>query len=454
MVPHRLGLSGISCDVAPRLAEHESTTEHESPAEHGHCEADRIPTDIARNRPHDASELSCSRWGLWRKSALLAAAVLGVSMPTGVTGDVASVQQAPFMAYAAHASSPVRSADNHVHDLRPLHAKNDKTNPTDYHAMPKPTLKWPDALASPVSEPESLSRNTGVPGLRDITFKGFEASTTTTLDLELLSEEADAQVEEEIAVDKNVAPQPLLGLDIGWSSIPHPLKVQRGGEDSHIIARLHGATLIGVFDGVGGWAELGIDPAEYARKLGRLVEAALANNPAVLKEEQPLMTMLTEAFEVLQAEDLAGSCTASLALLTEDAKLHVLNVGDSGIHILRNGQCIFQTGDQQHYFNCPYQLGMGSDDRPADAGYFVLEDLEPGDVIVAATDGVWDNLHQVDMLKMVSAANSKDSLVAPPSTSEVASQWSPEVLARAISEASHLHGKDDKFVRYTHSIYV
>jgi hypothetical protein len=184
------------------------------------------------------------------------------------------------------------------------------------------------------------------------------------------------------------------------------------------------------------------------------VEAALAKNPAVLKEEQPLMTMLTEAFEVLQAEDLAGSCTASLALLTEDAKLHVLNVGDSGIHILRNGQCIFQTGDQQHYFNCPYQLGMGSDDRPADAGYFVLEDLEPGDVIVAATDGVWDNLHQIDMLKMVSAANSKDSLVAPPSTSEVASQWSPEVLARAISEASHLHGKDDKFVRYTHSIYV
>jgi hypothetical protein len=102
MVPRRLGPSGISCDVGPRLAEHESTTEHQSPAEQGHCEADRIPTDIARNRPHDASERSCSRWGLWRKSALLAAAVLGVSMPTGVTGDVASVKQAPFMAYAPH----------------------------------------------------------------------------------------------------------------------------------------------------------------------------------------------------------------------------------------------------------------------------------------------------------------------------------------------------------------
>jgi histone H3 len=43
----------------------------------------------------------------------------------------------------------------------PLHNHIEKTNLTDYHAMPKPTLKWPDALASPVSEPESLSRNTG-----------------------------------------------------------------------------------------------------------------------------------------------------------------------------------------------------------------------------------------------------------------------------------------------------
>ena len=114
----------------------------------------------------------------------------------------------------------------------------------------------------------------------------------------------------------------------------------------------------------------------------------------------------------------------------------------------RNTAAFFQTGDQQHYLNCPYQLWMGSYDRPADAGYFVLEDLESGDLIVAATDGVWDNLHQVEILEIVSAVNSKDSLVLSPSTS----QCSPQVLARANSEASHFHGKDYKFVRYTQSL--
>ena len=47
-----------------------------------------------------------------------------------------------------------------------------------------------------------------------------------------------------------------LELDCAWSSIPHPLKVHRGGEDVHIVCRAGGATLIGVFDGVGGWSEV------------------------------------------------------------------------------------------------------------------------------------------------------------------------------------------------------
>lgn len=50
--------------------------------------------------------------------------------------------------------------------------------------------------------------------------------------------------------------------------------------------------------------------------------------------------------------------------------------------MIRSGKCVFKTGDQQHYFNCPFQLGMGSDDRPTDADYYVLEDLEPDDVSV------------------------------------------------------------------------
>ena len=111
--------------------------------------------------------------------------------------------------------------------------------------------------------------------------------------------------------------------------------------------------------------------------------------------------------------------------------------------MLRNGQCVFQTGEQQHYFNCPFQLGMGSDDRPEDADYYVLEDLEQNDVIVAATDGVWDNLYEAEMSHIIKSAS---ALAPTASDSSAQSDSSPETVARAIAEASHLHGKDDRFL--------
>ena len=53
--------------------------------------------------------------------------------------------------------------------------------------------------------------------------------------------------------------------------------------------------------------------------------------PEILKtDDRPLLTLLRKAFDTLEEEELAGSCTASLALFTADGKLHVLNVGDSG----------------------------------------------------------------------------------------------------------------------------
>jgi len=290
----------------------------------------------------------------------------------------------------------------------------------------------------------------GLKGVQLPSANNLKVLSTPQLETELVSAEDDIGNEVdtkavcgERAVEQAapVAPSPL-GLDIGWSSIPHPLKVARGGEDSHVIARIHGVTLLGVFDGVGGWAELGVDPAEYARRLGLLVETALVENPEILQNDQrPLITLLTKAFDVLDKEELAGSCTASLALLTADSKLHVLNVGDSGIHVVRDGNCVFQTGEQQHYFNCPFQLGMGSDDRPTDADYYVLEDLEQDDIIIAATDGVWDNLYEAEMLHIVKPSNTCISSSAP-----APAQSSPEVIARAISEASHLHGKDEQFM--------
>lgn len=49
------------------------------------------------------------------------------------------------------------------------------------------------------------------------------------------------------------------GIDV----IPHEAKKHKGGEDAAVVTD----RLLVVADGVGGWAESGIDPAKYSRRL-------------------------------------------------------------------------------------------------------------------------------------------------------------------------------------------
>lgn len=222
---------------------------------------------------------------------------------------------------------------------------------------------------------------------------------------------------------------PRLDLSSGHAIIPHPLKAYRGGEDVAMEVSYQGHTIIAVFDGVGGWADLGVDPALYARRLADLVRGEFEANPErCLTEAKPLVSMLQKAYDELEASELPGSCTACLALLTSEGKLHVLNIGDSGIHLVRDGKSIFRTPEQQHFFNCPYQLGMGSDDIPANGDYYVLDNVMPGDTIVAATDGTWDNVFVDEVVDCVRAGG---TLTA---------------IAKRIAKASHEHGADPTYV--------
>lgn len=56
-------------------------------------------------------------------------------------------------------------------------------------------------------------------------------------------------------------------LVAGAHMIPHVDKVDKGGEDAYFISRV-GLGGVGVADGVSGWADEGIDPAEYPRCAG------------------------------------------------------------------------------------------------------------------------------------------------------------------------------------------
>ncbi len=70
--------------------------------------------------------------------------------------------------------------------------------------------------------------------------------------------------------EAQVAPAPAttatqpLRLLFGVKNIPHPAKAHYGGEDAFFVSEL-GAGAAGIADGVGGWQESGVNPADYSK---------------------------------------------------------------------------------------------------------------------------------------------------------------------------------------------
>lgn len=73
--------------------------------------------------------------------------------------------------------------------------------------------------------------------------------------------------------DGNNPPQ--LILVSGAAVIPHPAKQDKGGEDAYFACDR--GMCIGVADGVGGWAEIGVDPGLYSRELMLFAKKAADN---------------------------------------------------------------------------------------------------------------------------------------------------------------------------------
>jgi serine/threonine protein phosphatase PrpC len=89
-----------------------------------------------------------------------------------------------------------------------------------------------------------------------------------------------------------------------------------------------------------------------------------------------------------------------VAVIDDDNKLDMAWIGDSQIMVVRNGEALLQTAVMTHSFNYPFQLGFGSTDTPQDSMQTRVE-LQPGDVVVAATDGLWDNVHLDEILTIL-----------------------------------------------------
>eukprot|EP00878_Enallax_costatus_P008709 GHUV01009103.1.p1 GENE.GHUV01009103.1~~GHUV01009103.1.p1 ORF type:complete len:488 (+),score=119.48 GHUV01009103.1:162-1466(+) len=149
-----------------------------------------------------------------------------------------------------------------------------------------------------------------------------------------------------------VGPPIRLLFQSGAAMLPHPDKAHRGGEDSFFIADHQSA--IGVADGVGGWAEIGVDAGAYARLLMvHAKEAADAAAEHVAAGTLSAQQILETAF---YKTNVQGSSTACV-LVVNGITLSASNLGDSGFVLVRDGVATFQSPQQQHNFNFPFQLG-------------------------------------------------------------------------------------------------
>jgi serine/threonine protein phosphatase PrpC len=108
--------------------------------------------------------------------------------------------------------------------------------------------------------------------------------------------------------------------------------------------------------------------------------------------------------------DWQGTTTAAGAQLyyrrTENGMeplLYVTNVGDSQVMVVRPAtrEMVYKSTEQWHWFDCPRQLGTNSPDTPATRAVVDEVAIKEGDVVLAMSDGVIDNLWSHEIVEKV-----------------------------------------------------
>lgn len=198
------------------------------------------------------------------------------------------------------------------------------------------------------------------------------------------------------------------------------------GQDAFFISSVGDTDSIafGVVDGVGGWEESGVDPADFAHGLCDYMASASRAFPSGFPEG--FNTTVARPEELLEigyqhvmddSSIAAGGSTACIATADAQGRVEVANLGDSGfIHFGLNA-VRYVSPAQTHAFNTPYQLSKlppkmleqmalfqsGAKpfaEHPNDSA-ITNHQMRHGDVLVFATDGVWDNLSPQDSLEIV-----------------------------------------------------
>lgn len=181
------------------------------------------------------------------------------------------------------------------------------------------------------------------------------------------------------------------------------------GEDNYVIR--HGSNnnlVLGVADGVGGWADhKGASSADMSRELCQSIGDYFAKNESIA----PLKLLLVAYNDLTVNQKVKVGGTTVCFGVVEGSKLNLVNLGDSWCGLFRGFKCVNQTKFQTLGFNTPKQLSVIPQElqeearrtgknyihnSPADGDSYQFE-LQKNDVVVFATDGVTDNVYPEDI---------------------------------------------------------
>jgi protein phosphatase PTC7 len=218
--------------------------------------------------------------------------------------------------------------------------------------------------------------------------------------------------------------------------IPHSDKEDTGGEDTYFISE--NGNQFGVFDGVGGWAELGVNARDFSYRLmsncKKVADAGVLTNP---------LEILKEGFNLTNKQHIQGSCTACVGVIRKENSnlfLDAINLGDSGLMVLSQKvpearhsieaptfEVKLKSAEQVHRFNFPFQLGSeGNSDKPERGDKYSTE-LNYGDVVIFGSDGLWDNVYEKDVVQLLNAKGAS-------SATEIAETLAQETFKFSLSK--------------------
>jgi len=205
----------------------------------------------------------------------------------------------------------------------------------------------------------------------------------------------------------------------------HPQKAVKGMKDAD--ATLCSPMLVAVADGVSQIEEFGIDASELPNELLNAVEELAVSQLLPGQETEEYCGPITMMKDAYESTESLGSTTVLTAIMDNSTRIHgklhpmiaVCSIGDCEILILRRGADgrlapVFHTEMQRIDGNAQSPLQLARVDDTVDPDFdpsIAIEVIErgsavhcvsafEGDIVVAGSDGVFDNLFIDEILNV------------------------------------------------------